>query len=71
MESTGAVELSQERLNEIAVNRIIERAKGFVGDPDLTRQQIYESSKRAICGFTETSGEYECAIRRLAEALNI
>jgi hypothetical protein len=66
-----AIELSQSRLNEIAVSRIIERAKGFSNDPELTREQIYDSSKRAIRHFTETSEEYERAIRRLAEALNI
>jgi hypothetical protein len=66
-----AIELSQSRLNDIAVSRIIERAKSFVNDPEFTREQIYNSSKRAICQFTETSEEYERAISRLAEALNI
>jgi len=66
-----AIELSQSRLNEIAVSRIIERAKSFANDDDFSREQIYNASKRAICQFTETSDEYESAIRRLAEALNI
>lgn len=74
MESIITVETgapSESDLRRVAVNRIIERAKGFANDPDLTKEQIYNSAKWTISKFTTSADEYQRAVRALAEALQI
>lgn len=71
MESVITIE-TDARLSQIAVNRIIAQAKEAAKDSSLNIwRDVYEPAKWAIAEFGPSADEYQHAIRRLAEALNI
>mgnify|MGYP003438755870 FL=1 len=63
--------LSLDALRGVAINAMIAKAALLARDPDLNKWNVYEQAKAVIGEYELTPREYEDAIARLTEAMNI
>lgn len=60
-----------QELTNIGIDAIIKKAVILARDPEWDKWKVYGVAKKTIEEVGLTSGEYEKAVRSLAEALNI
>lgn len=71
MTTANTMSLTLEELTAVGISAIIAKAATLARDPELNKWNLYEQAKAVIAEMSLISDEYEDAIKRLTEALNV